>query len=107
VELSGAEFLLFGRMPADRGGIKNNVRADEARKARTFGIPLVPAHEHPDAAKSSVEVRKAEIARSEIKFLVIERIVRNVHLAIFSEERSVGVQNHGRIVVDAGGATLK
>ena len=107
VELRRAEFLLFGRMPADRRGIENNVGAAEARQARAFRIPLVPAHQHADAAEFRVEIRKAEVARSEIKFLVIERIVRNVHLAVFSEERSVGVQNHGRIVVDAGGAALE
>src|ERR1700693_4080894 len=107
VELRRAEFLLLGRMPADCGRIENNIGAAEARETRPFRIPLIPTYEHGDAAKSRFKVRKAQIARSEIKFLVIERIVRNVHLAVFSEERSIGVQNYGGIVVDAGGAALK
>src|SRR4029077_12658279 len=91
VELRGAEFLLLGGMPADRRRIENYIGAAEACKARTFGIPLVPAYQHADAAEFRVEIGKAQVPRSEIKFFVIERIVRNVHLAIFSEERSVSI----------------
>src|ERR1700674_144224 len=93
VELRRAEFLLLGGMPSDRGGIKNNVGAAEACQACAFRIPLVPAYEHANAAKSRVEVRKAQVARSEIKFLVVEALVRNRHVAVFPEAHSIGVPN--------------
>src|SRR6202007_3409349 len=46
VELCRAEFLLFGRMPSDRRGIKKNVRAAEARKACALSSQLLPPHHH-------------------------------------------------------------
>src|SRR5580700_1400128 len=55
VELRRAEFLFLRRMPANRRGIKNNVGAAEARQARAFRIPLVPAHQHADAAEFRIE----------------------------------------------------
>ena len=97
----------LGRMPADRRGIKENVRAAEAGQARALRIPLVPANQHADAAKARVEIGEAEIARREIKLLVIERVVRDVHLAVDAEQRAIGIDDRGGVVIDAGGAALE
>src|SRR5260370_12787456 len=94
VELRRAESRFFMRMPADAGGIENHVCAAESREARAFGIPLIPANLHANARVPGVEIRKAEIARREVKFFVVQRIVGNVHLAVFAEKRSVSIQ-HG------------
>src|SRR5260370_33751120 len=93
VELRGAELRFFVRMPADAGGIKNYVRAAERGDPRSLRIPLVPADLHADARVLRVEIRKAEIAGSEIKLFIVERIVGDMHLAVFPEERSVGIKN--------------
>ena len=37
----------------------------------------------------------------------VQRIVGNVHLAVFPGERAVRIQNHGRIVIDARRAPLE
>ncbi len=94
-------------MPADRGGIKQNVRAAQTRQARAFRIPLVPANQHADPPEARVEVGEPQVARREIKFFVIERVVGNVHLAVFSREGAVGIEHDRRVVVDAGGAALE
>src|SRR5439155_21993952 len=72
VKLRGAELRFFAGMPADAGGIKIHGGASAGGEARTFGIPLVPASLHADARVLGVEIRKTEIAGSEIKLLVIE-----------------------------------
>ena len=107
VELRRAVLLLFAGMPADRRGIEQNVRAAQRRDARGFRIPLIPAHQHADASEGRVEIRKSEIARSEIKLFEIERIVGDVHLAIQPRDFAVGVENRGRVVIEARGAPLK
>ena len=50
---------------------------------------------------------EVEVARREIKFLVVVRIVGNVHLAVAAGQTSVGVHHHRRVVVDALGAALE
>ena len=81
-------------MPADGRGIKQNVRAAQAGKPRAFRIPLVPADQHADAAVARVEIGKAQIARREIEFLVVERIVGDVHLAV--DARAARRRRRGR-----------
>src|SRR5262249_31822637 len=44
IELRSAILRFFTWMPADCGWIKQNIRAPERRKARAFGIPLIPTH---------------------------------------------------------------
>jgi hypothetical protein len=107
VELSSADLRFLVRVPADAGGIKNNLRALKSGDAGTFGIPLIPTNLNADAGEFGVEVEKAEIAGGEIKFFVVERIVGNVHLAIFAEVGAVGVEDGAGIVVNAGGAAFK
>src|SRR5439155_26500915 len=44
---------------------------------------------------------------SEIKFFVIQWIVRDVHLAIKPTQRAIRIENRGSIVIHAGRALLK
>src|SRR5713101_6568848 len=81
--------------------------AAQAGQARGFRIPLVPADQHADAAIARVKIGKAEIAGSEVEFFVVERVVRNVHLAIQPEQGTVGVDHCGRVVIDARRAFLE
>ena len=50
---------------------------------------------------------KAEIARREIKLFVVKRIVGDVHLAILAGDLAGGVDHHGRVVINAGGALFE
>src|SRR6202022_1567279 len=74
LDLRFAEFLLFGRMPPDRGGIKKNVSAEEAGYTRRFGIPLVPADQN-----ANVRVARLPDAKT-VRALVIA-VVCNVRVA--------------------------
>src|SRR5712671_6603435 len=107
VKLRRAEFGFFLAVPAYTGWIKNNLRAFQRSQARTLRIPLIPANLNSDAAELGVKIWKTKVSRREIKFLVIKRVVGNMHFAIFPEERAVSVQHGARIVVDARGAPFK
>jgi hypothetical protein len=68
---------------------------------------LVPANADADLSPLGRPCLKSEIARREIKFLVVKRIIRNMHLAIFAEQLAVRVDNCGRIVIHTGAAFLE
>ena len=50
---------------------------------------------------------ETEVAGREIKFFVEQRVVGNVHLAVDAEQRTVGVNDGGGVVINAGGAFLE
>src|SRR6266566_347103 len=100
--LGRTEFLFFARMPADCCWIKNDFRTAQGRQSRRFRVPLVPANADANFSPRGCPCLKSEIARCEIKFLVIKRIVWNVHLAIFAEQLAIRVDNCGRIVIQTG-----
>ena len=62
---------LFRVQPADGRRIEQNLRTGQGRQPGRFGIPLVPADQRADRAEPRRHALKAEIARREIKFLVI------------------------------------
>src|SRR6185503_3155119 len=99
--------LLFIGEPADRRRVKQKLRAAESSQPRRFGEPLVPANERADPAVSCVVRLKAEISGREIKLLVVERIVRDMHLAILARDLAGSVDHHGSIVIDAGSALFE
>src|SRR5215213_5226965 len=107
LELRVAELRLLIGMPADCGGIEQDLRTEEGVNARCLGIPLVPADQDADVrvprfpdAKSmrpfmiSV-VLDVRVARREIILLVEQGIVRDVHLPVDAEERAVSVYDSG------------
>ena len=67
----------------------------------------VPADEHADLRVARLPRAEPEVAGCEVKFLVEERIVRDVHLPVDAQQRTVRVNDRGGVVVEAGGAFLK
>src|SRR5439155_16868872 len=92
-------FLLFLRVPADGGGIKQYLSPLQRRETRAFGIPLVPTDEHADLRVPGLPRFETEIARREIKLFIVQRVVGNVHLAIDAEQRTAGVDDRRRVVI--------
>src|SRR5579884_262272 len=99
IMLDYAEFGFFVGMPADGCGIKKDICALQSSQPRAFRIPLVPADQRPHAPIFSIKSLESQIARSEIKLLVIERIIRNVHFAIKAFGASISIQHHSSIVI--------
>ena len=88
------------RMPADRRGIEQHVRSLQRRQARALGIPLVPAHQRAELSEVRLERFETEIARREVKLLVVQRIIGDVHLAIDSREFAALVDDGCRVVIN-------
>ena len=65
---------------------------------------MIPANADADVAALRRPVFETEIAGREVKFLVKRRVIRDVHLAIFPEKFSVGVDDRGGVVINAGRA---
>ena len=86
-----SELGLLRGMPSDGCRIKENAGSLQRGEARAFGIPLIPADERAEFSGGGVEGLEAEIAGSEIKLFVVERIVGNVHLAVDAAQRAVGI----------------
>src|SRR6266571_3105336 len=99
-----ADAIGRGHVTAVGGGIKQDLRAPQRRQPRRFRIPLVPANEHADLAEPGWPGAKAKIARREIEFFAVERIVRDVHLAVNTQQRAVRVDDGGGVVIESGGA---
>ena len=78
-----------------------------AAQERPVAIAPVPADQEGDAAVARVEAAKSQVAGSEVEVFEIERVVWDVHLAKDPEERAAGVDDGGRVVIDARGAPLK
>src|SRR6266567_3304330 len=94
-------------MPADGRWIKKNVRALQGSQPRAFRIPLVPAHQRSHAAVLGIKGLETKVAGSEVKLLIVKRIVRDVHFAIDAFEASIGFQYGCGVVIEAGRAALK
>ena len=91
--------LFFARMPADRSRIKKDFGAAERSQPSTLRVPLVPTNQHANRGKSGFPGPEPEIARSEIEFLVKERVVWDMHFPILSQIAAVRIDDCGRIVV--------
>ena len=70
-------------------------------EAGRFGIPLVPANADADFPAAGLPGAKTQVAGRKVKFFVIERVVRNVHLAVEAEQAAVGIDDGGGVVIDA------
>jgi hypothetical protein len=68
---------------------------------------LVPADANADLAMRCWPRLKPKIAWSEIKLLVIQWVVRNMHLAVFAEHVSIRANDYGGVVINAGAAFLE
>src|SRR5215471_4991206 len=92
VVLSDTEFGLLSRMPTYRRRIKQYIRALQCGKPCAFGIPLIPADKGPQPAGTGVKRAKSEVAWCEIKLLVIERVIGNMHLPVKTTKGAVFVE---------------
>lgn len=102
--------LLFGRVAAfiaDGGGIDEEFGTAKCHEARAFGVPLIPTYLHAETTYAGVDGLEAEIAGSEVEFLVVGGVVGNVHLAIFARDGTVALKDHGGVVVEARCAALE
>src|SRR6266487_2826135 len=94
--LVGAVCRFFTRMPADGSRVEKNLRPLQRRQPRALRIPLVPANQHADLAVAGLPRAETQITGREIKLLVVKRIVRDVHLPVRAEQRTVCVNDGGR-----------
>ena len=103
-------FLFLGRIAtfvADGGGVDEEFSTAERHQARTFGVPLVPAHLNAKTADARIDGLEAEVARREVELFVIGGVVGDVHLAVFSSDATVSFKNHGRVVIKSRGAAFE
>jgi peptidyl-prolyl cis-trans isomerase B (cyclophilin B) len=105
--LPRAVFDPFLRMPADGGGIKEDLRAAQRREPSCLGVPLVPAYTNSNAGEFRIPSLETQISRSEVELLVKKRIIRDVHLAVLPEIGSVSVDDCRGIVIDSRRAALE
>ena len=95
------------RVIADGRGVDEQLGPGQGHEPGSLRVPLVPADEHPEPTHPGVDGREAEVPRGEVEFLVIARVVRDVHLAVDAGQAAVRVE-HGRgVVVEAGRAPLE
>ena len=102
--------LFFWRVAAliaDGGGVDEQVGSGECHETGCLRIPLVPAHQHAQAAHTGVDGMETEVAGSEIELFVIGGVIRDVHLAVFPCDAAVAVDHHGGVVVEAWSTPLE
>src|ERR1019366_9476545 len=107
IVLGHAELRLLCRMPSNCRRIEEYLRSLQCRQPCSLRIPLIPADQRPDSPRTGVERAESQVPGSEVELFVIQRIVRNVHLAVQPAQRAVAVEDRRGIVVDASGPFLK
>ena len=73
---------------------KKNLRALHRGESRSLGVPLIPADQHADFAEAGLPRAKPQV-------------VRNVNFAIHAEQRAVGIDDRGGIMINARAALLE
>ena len=107
VVLRDPELGLLRGMPSDGGRIEQNACALQRRNARTFRIPLVPANQRAEPSGGGIEGFESEVARREIKFFLVKRVVGDMHFAVDAAQNAVRIEDRCRVVIDAGGALFE
>ena len=106
-DLPGIVIAIFGelyilRMPvADGRRDKDDLSSLQSQYSRRLREPLVPTDEDADLGNLGVEHAVSQIPRRKVEFLIIARIIGDVHLAVLAQVAAIGIQHHGRIVVQA------
>jgi len=72
----------FQPVPADGSGTEEDFGALQRSQSSGFGIPLVPTDEHADLRVTGLPGAKAKVTGGEIELLAVQRVVRDVHLAV-------------------------
>ncbi|MNR13439.1 hypothetical protein D3C85_1298460 [compost metagenome] len=78
---------------ADGGGKQQDFSAHQRQAASGLGEPLVPADPHAEAPERRVPDTKTAIARAEVFLLLVAYGVRNVGLAIHTQQAPVGISH--------------
>src|SRR3982751_2520207 len=89
IVLFGIGLLVLRSCPADSGGVEQDLRPHQGGDTGSFGIPLIPTYEHTNGRKLRLKHFITEVSGCEVKFLVISRIIGNMHLAIFTEVTAI------------------
>src|SRR5215469_6682508 len=105
--LSGAVLLLLRRMPTDGSWIKKDMRALQSGEPRALRVPLVPADKCSQPTELGIEGFESQVARREVVFFVVKRIVRNVHLAIGAFDRTISIDNRCGVVIKTACSLLE
>src|SRR5260370_6705479 len=93
---------LLLREPSDGSRIEDKLCPTQSSESGCLGKPLVPADERADFAIRGIVSLKAKVSGREIKLLVVERVVWNVHLAILTSQLTRGIDDDGGVVINPG-----
>lgn len=107
VVLHRSVLLSFLKMPADGRGKQDDLCSTKGHQSSRLRVPLIPADANTQASVTRLGHGKPEVAWCKIEFLVISGVVRNVHLAVDTNQLSIGVKRERGIVVQAMRPTLK
>ena len=92
---------------ADGCRVNQDIRTLQRHQAGCLRIPLIPANQHAQLAHRSLDRVEAQVARSKVELLVVGRIIRNMHLAVFSGYASILLNHHRRIVIQPRSTALE
>lgn len=99
--LAGAVDVSFARDPADGCGVEEHFGTLHCGQSCGFWVPLIPADADADSSVASWEGEEPEIAWCEVEFFEIQRVIGDMHFSVQSGDAAVGIQDHGRVVVQA------
>src|SRR5690242_20666353 len=97
VALGDPQGILLGRMPTNGRGVEQDAGPLQSGDSSGFRIPLIPTDQGCDAADGSIASTKPQVARGEIKFLVVGGIVGDMHLAVEARDLAAGVNDRRAI----------
>ena len=92
---------------ADGCGVDQQFGSLQRHQPGSLRIPLVPADEHAQTAHRGLYGGEAQVAGGEIEFLVVGRVVGDVHLAILAGNAAVALQHHRGVVIQSRCAPLE
>lgn len=96
-------FLFLGRVAAfvsDSGWVDEQLGSGECHEACTFGVPLIPAYLHAKESEAGLYGVESEISGGEVELFVVCGVVGDVHLAVFTGDGAVGLEDDGGVVAE-------
>ena len=103
-------FLLLrgvGTFPAYCGGVYEDIGSAQRHQTGTFGVPLVPTYLHSKHAYRGTYRTEALVAGCKVEFLVIGRVVGDMHLAVFSGDTAIAVKYYCCVMIKPFGTSLE
>ena len=96
-----------GRVPSDGGRVDQKIGSGQGHQAGALGIPLIPTDQDPEGPDRGLDRVEPQVARREIEFFVKTGIVGDVHLSVDTGRGAVLFEDHGGVVVEAGGTAFE